>query len=142
MANRHAAGPFDVQMSPWQAPHEEAGGPIGRFSIAKKYRGDLEGEARGEMLAASTDVAGSAGYVAIERVSGILEGRSGGFTLQHAGTLDRGAPTLVITVVPDSGSGELAGLAGRMAITVADGKHTYDFEYTLPGDPGRGPSET
>ena len=87
------------------------------------------------MLTAGTDVKGSAGYVAIERVSGTLQGRSGTFVLQHSGTMTRGAPQLSITVVPDSGTGQLAGLAGKMAIIIADGKHSYDFEYTLTETP-------
>jgi hypothetical protein len=88
------------------------------------------------MLMAGTDVKGSAGYVAIERVSATLHGRRGTFALQHSGTMTRGAPQLTITVVPDSGTGDLAGLAGTMAITIApDGKHSYDLEYTIAGAP-------
>ena len=85
------------------------------------------------MLTAGTVVSGSAGYVAIERVSGTLHGKSGTFVLQHTGSMTRGAPQLTITVVPDSGTGELVGLAGRMLIIIADGKHSYEFEYTLGG---------
>jgi hypothetical protein len=91
--------------------------------------------ARGEMLSASTSVKGSGAYVAIERVSGTLLGRSGSFTLQHSGTMTRGAPQLTITVVTDSGSDQLKGLAGKMMITITDGKHSYDFEYTLAESP-------
>jgi hypothetical protein len=87
------------------------------------------------MLTAGTDVKGSAGYVAIERVAGTLHGRSGSFILQHSGTMTRGALQLTITVVPDSGTAQLAGLTGKMAIKIADGKHSYDFEYTLPEAP-------
>jgi hypothetical protein len=83
------------------------------------------------MLAVRTDVEGSAGYVALERVNGSLQGHSGTFALQHTGTMTRGAPDLTITVVPDSGTGQLTGLAGKMTITIADGKHSYEFEYTL-----------
>ena len=83
------------------------------------------------MLAAMTGVKGSAGYVAIEQVTGTLHGRSGAFVLQHSGTMTRGAPQLIVSVVPDSGTGELAGLAGTMTIVIADGKHSYDFEYTV-----------
>jgi hypothetical protein len=101
------------------------------MSLDKQFHGDLEATSKGEMLTAGTGVPGSAGYVAIERVDGTLHGRGGTFVLQHSGTMTRGAPQLTITVVPDSGAGQLAGLAGRMAITIADGKHTYDFEYTL-----------
>ena len=107
------------------------GATLGRMSIDKQFHGDLEATSKGEMLTAGTGVKGSAGYVAIERVTGTLHGRSGSFVLQHSGTMTRGAPQLTITVVPDSGTGELAGLAGRMTIEIADGKHSYDFEYTL-----------
>jgi hypothetical protein len=107
------------------------GGQLGRMSIDKRFHGDLEATSKGEMLTAGTSVKGSAGYVAIERVDGTLRGRSGTFVLQHSGTMTRGVPQLTVTVVPDSGTGELAGLAGRMAIVIADGKHSYDFEYTL-----------
>ncbi len=109
---------------------------LGRFSLDKKFHGDLEATSQGEMLTAGTETEGSAGYVAVERVTGALQGRRGGFSLQHAGTMTRGAPQLSITVVPDSGSGQLAGLAGKMGIEITDGKHFYDFEYTLPEAPG------
>ena len=104
-----------------------------RLTIAKQFHGDLEGTSRGQMLTAMTALEGSAGYVAIERVRGTLQGRTGTFVLQHSGTLDRGASRLTITVVPDSGTEELAGLAGQMAIVIEDGKHSYDFQYSLPG---------
>jgi hypothetical protein len=101
------------------------------MSIAKQFQGDLEATSKGQMLTAMTEVTGSAGYVAIERVSGKLHGHSGTFALQHSGSMTRGAPHLTITVVPDSGTGELVGLAGKMTINIVDGKHFYDFEYTL-----------
>jgi hypothetical protein len=101
------------------------------MSIDKQFRGDLEASSTGEMLTAGTDVKGSAGYVAIERVTGSLHGRNGAFVLQHSGIMTRGVPQLTIAVVPDSGTGELAGLAGRMTIEIDDGKHSYGFEYTL-----------
>jgi hypothetical protein len=101
------------------------------MAIAKQFRGDLEATSTGEMLTAGTNTKGSAGYVAIERVSGTLHGRKGTFILQHSGTMTRGAPQLTITVVPDSGTGELEGLAGTMAIKVAGGAHSYEFDYTL-----------
>jgi hypothetical protein len=131
----HASGTFDVKLTP-QANDEAAGSAtLGRMSIDKQFHGDLEGTSKGEMLTAGTSVQGSAGYVAIERVSGTLQGRSGTFVLQHSGTMTRGAPQLTITVVPDSGTGQLAGLAGQMTINIADGKHSYEFEYTLPAAP-------
>jgi hypothetical protein len=105
------------------------------MSIDKQFHGDIEGTSKGQMLTAGTAVKGSAGYVAIERVSGTLRGRSGSFVLQHSGTMTRGAPQLSITVVPDSGTGQLVGLTGKMAINIADGKHSYDFEYALAENP-------
>lgn len=104
---------------------------LGRLSIGKQFQGDLEATSKGEMLTAGTPVKGSAGYVAIELVTGKLHGRSGSFVLQHTGTMDRGEPSLTVTVVPDSGTEELTGLSGKMAINIADGKHSYQFEYTL-----------
>ena len=132
MTNR-ASGAFDVKLTP-QTPDDKAAG-VGRMTIDKQFHGDLEGTSKGVMLAVSTSVEGSAGYVALEQVSGTLRGRSGTFTLQHSGTMTRGVPQLSVTVVPDSGTGQLVGLAGRMSIQIADGKHSYDFEYTLPEAP-------
>ena len=128
----HASGTFEVKLAP-QAPDAEADTTLGRLSIDKQFHGDLEGASRGQMLTAGTDVEGSAGYVAMERVSGTLHGRRGTFALQHSGTMTRGAPSLAIRVVPDSGTGELAGLSGSMSITIVEGKHSYDFEYALAG---------
>ena len=131
----HARGPFDVKVTP-QAPDAKADGTsFGRMSLDKQLHGDLEATSKGEMLTAMTEVKGSGVYVALERVSGTLHGRSGTFVLQHSGTMTRGATHLTITVVPDSGTGQLVGLAGKMAITITDGKHTYDFEYTLAETP-------
>jgi hypothetical protein len=127
-----ARGTFEVQLSPQPTAHPAEGAPLGRMAIDKQFHGDLEGASTGEMLSAGTAVKGSAGYVAIERVSGTLHGRGGTFVLQHSGTMTRGAGHLTITVVPDSGTGQLEGLAGVMAIEIADGRHSYDFEYTLP----------
>jgi Protein of unknown function (DUF3224) len=129
-----ASGTFDVKLSP-QPMDNKADASLGRMSLDKQFHGDLEATSKGEMLSASTSVKGSAGYVAIERVSGTLHGRSGSFTLQHSGTMTRGAPQLTITVVPDSGTDQLKGLAGKMMITITHGKHSYDFEYTLAESP-------
>jgi hypothetical protein len=104
---------------------------LGRMSIDKQFHGDLEATSRGEMLTAMTSVPGSAGYVAIERVSGTLRGRAGTFVLQHSGTMSGGAQSLVISVVPDSGTDQLEGLAGTMTITITDGVHSYAFDYTV-----------
>ena len=103
------------------------------MTIDKQFHGDLEGTSKGQMLTGMTEVKGSAGYVAIEKVTGTLKGRSGSFILQHTGVMNRNVPQLTITVVPDSGTGQLAGLTGSLTIKIApDGKHSYDFEYTLP----------
>ncbi len=112
-----------------------AGATLGRMSLEKQFLGDLVGTSTGEMLTAGTSVQGSAGYVAMEHVSGTLHGRSGSFALQHFGTMTRGLPSLRITVVPDSGTDQLTGLAGTFTIKVADGKHFYEFEYTLGETP-------
>lgn len=128
---KNASGTFDVKMSP-QAPEDNVGDPsVGRMALDKQFHGDIEGTSKGQMLAVSSDVQGSAAYVAMERVNGTLGGRKGTFALQHSGTMTRGAPQLSITVVPDSGTGELIGLAGKMMINIVDGKHFYEFEYTL-----------
>jgi hypothetical protein len=129
----HATGAFDVKMTP-EKPEEGPGvESLARFSLEKRYSGALDATARGQMLTASTKVEGSAVYVAVEQVEGTLDGRKGTFALNHTGTMTRGEPHLAITVVPDSGTGELAGLAGTLDIRIEKGgKHFYDFEYTLP----------
>ena len=130
-----ASGTFDVKLSQ-QPPNEKPeDASLGRMTMDKRFHGDLDGSSKGEMLTAGTAVKDSAGYVAIERVSGTLHGRHGTFALQHSGTMTRGAPQLTVTVVPDSGTGQLVGLAGRMTIKIADGKHMYEFEYALPKAP-------
>jgi hypothetical protein len=126
----HASGMFDVKVIP-QAMDDKTDASLGRMSLDKQFHGDLEATSKGEMLSATTKVKGSAGYVAIERVSGKLHGRNGSFVLQHSGTMTRGEPQLVITVVPDSGTDQLLGLTGKMMINIIDGKHFYEFEYAL-----------
>ena len=126
-----ASGTFDVKLSPLETYNKTVGANLGRLSIDKQFHGDLEAVSQGEMLSAMGAITGSAGYVAIERVSGKLAGRSGSFVFQHSGTMTRGAPQLSVSVVPDSGSGELGGLSGTMAIIIADGKHSYEFDYTF-----------
>ena len=127
-ATSHATGTFEVKTTA-QTPKDA---PIGRTTIDKTFQGDLKGTSQGEMLGVFTAVKGSAGYVAIERVSGTLQGRRGTFLLQHSGTMTRGAQQLSITVVPDSGTDQLTGLTGSMTIKITDGKHSYDFAYSLP----------
>ena len=131
----HASGTFDVKLSPLTTSDTTEGSPLARMSIDKQLHGDLDATSKGEMLAAGTAVKGSAGYVAIERVTGTLHGRTGSFVLQHSATMTRNTPELSITVVPDSGTGELVGLAGKMMITITNGNHFYEFEYTLAGAP-------
>ena len=131
----HASGTFDVKLSPLTTSDTTEGSPLARMAIDKQLHGDLEATSKGEMLAAGTAVKGSAGYVAIERVTGTLHGRTGSFVLQHSATMTRNTPELSITVVPDSGTDELVGLAGKMRITITNGKHYYEFEYTLAGAP-------
>jgi hypothetical protein len=127
----HAKGTFEVKMVPQGAEDKSAGSTLGRLSLDKQFHGDLEGGGKGEMLTGLTDVKGSAGYVAIERVTATLHGRRGSFVLLHRGIMSRGEQELTITVVPDSGAGELAGLSGKLDITIVEGKHFYDLEYTL-----------
>lgn len=126
-----ANGQFEVEITLEAA--DERSPAVGRMLIDKQFHGDLEAVSKGQMLTAGTPASGSAGYVAIEQVTGTLHGRSGTFCLQHTGTMTRGTPALAITVVPDSGAGELTGLTGTMTIVVADGKHLYDFDYSLDG---------
>ncbi|HEV8539063.1 MAG TPA: DUF3224 domain-containing protein [Bacteroidota bacterium] len=126
-----ATGSFDVKLNP-QPLHESVEGvQLGRMSIDKQFHGNLEATSKGEMLSAGTEVKGSAGYVAIERVTGALHGRKGTFVLQHNGTMTRGDGQLTVTVVPDSGTGELVGLSGKMTINIVEKKHFYEFEYTI-----------
>jgi len=125
----HASGTFDVKLNQQAV---DASGTVSRLSIEKQFQGDLNGASKGEMLAAGTSVQGSAGYVAIERVTAALQGRSGSFVLQHSGIMNRGAPHLIVIVVPDSGTDQLSGISGTMVINIVDGKHFYEFEYTLP----------
>jgi hypothetical protein len=131
----HATGTFNVQMTPQASDDKTSGSTLGRLALAQQIHGDIEGDSTGEMLTAMTPVQGSAGYVAIERVTGLLHGKAGTFVLLHRGLMQAGKFDLGITIVPDSADGDLTGLAGTLAITVVDGKHSYDLEYTLPGTP-------
>lgn len=129
----HASGTFEVKVTRQAADKEDESG-ISRMLLDKHFHGDLEGTSKGQMLTTGL-VKGSGGYVAMERVIGTLKGRSGTFALQHTATMTQGAPQLSVTVVPDSGSGQLTGLAGTVNIKVDNGKHFYEFEYTLPSGP-------
>lgn len=138
MAN-HASGTFDVKILPQTDEHAgdtaRDNASVGRMALEKQFHGDLQASSSGQMLAMHGSVKGSAGYVAMERVVGALHGRQGTFALQHSGTMTRGAPQLLITVVPDSGTDELLGLAGALVINIVDGKHFYEFDYTLGATP-------
>jgi hypothetical protein len=125
-----ARGTFDVKVVP-QPQDDPAGGPFGRLFLDKRFHGDLEGTSKGQMLASGPGSDGSGAYVALELVTGTLGGRSGTFVLQHTGTLQKNVPTLTVRVVPDSGTGQLAGMSGTMTIVIEGGKHSYDFEYVL-----------
>jgi uncharacterized protein DUF3224 len=134
LMTNHASGPFEVKMTPQKPdnPVSEAA-KFSRMTGEKQFHGDLEATSHVEMLATAPDAKGSGVYVALERVTGTLKGRSGSFVLHHTGIMNRGVPQLSIEVVPDSGTGQLTGLTGKMMINIAkDGKHSYDFEYSLP----------
>jgi hypothetical protein len=105
---------------------------LGRMALDKQFEGELEATSKGEMLSVLTPVKGSAGYVAVEQISGILAGKKGSFVLQHFGIMDRGSQRLILEVVPDSGTGELSGLSGEMTIRFEKNQHYYDFIFTLP----------
>ena len=127
--NHLARGIFTVDVQPLASPPAEG---LSRFSIVKKIHGDIEGTSRGEMLAGGDYKLGAAGYVAIELITGVLQGRQGGFALQQIASMDASGSKISVTVVPGSGTGELKGIAGTFKIQIADGQHSYEFEYTLP----------
>ena len=133
VTSHFATGPFDVKLAPQTlSPVAEKSG-LGRMSLDKQFHGALEATSTGEMLAFRSATPGSAGYVAMESVRGTLDGRTGTFVLQHSSTMTRGEPLQSITVVPDSGTDGLAGLAGRMVVDIAPGgAHSYRFDYTPP----------
>ncbi len=133
MTSHLATGSFDVRLARQALSDVAAGSGLGRLSIDKRFHGELDAASIGEMLSFTSATDGSAGYVALETVRGTLAGRRGSFVLQHSATMTRGAPAQWITVVPDSGTDALAGLAGRMIVEIgADGAHGYRFEFTLP----------
>jgi len=127
-----ARGEFVVSLKPLAFEGADPEFKLGRMSIDKEISGDLTASTTGQMLTAMTSVSGSAGYVAIERVAGVLDGKQGTFVLQHTGTMNRGAPSLAVTVVPDSGTEELVGLEGEFKINIEEGRHSYEFTYRLP----------
>jgi hypothetical protein len=129
---KRATGSFEVSLQPLSNAEVSNDALLGRMLLTKKFSGDLAASARGQMLSAGTSTQGSAGYVAIDHVNGTLAGRKGSFLLQHSGSMQRGVSTLSIKVIPDSGTDELAGIAGTLSINVVDGKHFYDFLYSFP----------
>jgi hypothetical protein len=129
----HATGTFEIKMNPQDDKSDDKS--LGRMTIEKQWHGGLLGASKGQMLTGGDVTKGSAGYVAIEKFSGTLNGRKGTFILQHSATMTRGEGQLTITVVPDSGTDQLEGLTGKLMIKIADGKHSYDFEYALPQTP-------
>ncbi|MGA9586332.1 MAG: DUF3224 domain-containing protein [Terracidiphilus sp.] len=128
----HAEGTFDVKNAPLSADEALAGTAIGRYGLDKQFHGDLDATSKGEMLGAGNPATGTAGYVAIEQVTGTLHGRAGSFALQHFGTMEDNKFELTVKVVPGSGTGDLTGICGTMAIAIVSGKHSYKFDYTLP----------
>lgn len=128
----HITGTFTVKLTPQPAASEIAEAALGRQTLDKQFSGELEAHSLGEMLAVGTAIKGSAGYVAIERVTGTLQGKKGSFVLMHMGVMSRGVPSLTVQVVPDSGTDELTGLSGRLGIDIRDGQHHYSFDYALP----------
>lgn len=132
---KRATGTFEVKLTALPAYDTSDGSPLGRRSLDKVFVGDLTATSKGEMLSVATPIKGSAVYVAIERVTGTLSGRKGSFCLYHTAVMNRGAPSLTITVVPDSGTDDLIGLTGTMAIVIESGKHSYQFEYSFGAPP-------
>jgi hypothetical protein len=128
---QRASGPFEVTLAPLASAWTGDPAPLARMSIEKQFSGDLSATSQGEMLSAGTAVKGSAGYVAIEKVTGTLHGRDGTFVLQHTATMNRGVPSLSISVIPDSGTGALAGLTGTMQIMIDNKRHSYIFDYSF-----------
>lgn len=134
---QHATGPFEVKLAPQKPDHPQAeAAGLGRMSLDKQFHGDLEATGQGEMLSILDRDKGSGGYVALERVTGTLQGREGSFVLQHDATMNRGAAEMNITVVPDSGTGQLTGISGTMTIRIDGGQHFYDFDYALESTAG------
>lgn len=130
----HATGTFQVNLTPQADEWNALDQGLGRMLLEKTFAGQLEGTSSGQMLSFRSATQGSAGYVAVEKVTGSLGGKNGTFVLQHSSTMDRGIPNQSITVIPDSGTDELQGLSGSMIIRIEDGQHFYDFEYELPGE--------
>lgn len=128
----HVSGSFSITMTPATTPQRSGRTALGRMLLQKVYTGELAATASGEMLSAVTDTSGAAGYVAIEAITGVLQGRQGSFVVQHAGTMADGKQELSVVIVPHSGTGQLQGISGTMAIRIEAGQHFYDLDYALP----------
>jgi hypothetical protein len=128
----HATGSFSITMTPATAPQRAGRTTLGRVLLEKIYAGDLVATANGEMLSGVTDTRGAAGYVAMEAITGVLQGKEGSFVAQHAGTMADGKQQLSIVIVPHSGTGQLTGISGTLAIRIENGQHFYDIDYSLP----------
>jgi Protein of unknown function (DUF3224) len=128
----HAAGTFEVKVQPLPEDEKVPGLKVARFAFDKQWKGDLEGTSKGEMMATNAGDKGSGGYVAVEQIDGRLSGHTGSFAVVHKGTMEGGSFDLVVEVVPGSGTGQLAGISGRITITIAGGKHSYAMDYALP----------
>ncbi len=126
-----ATGTFEVKLAPQAPDGYDEGGTLGRMTIDKVFQGDIDGASKGTMLTAMGSVKGSAGYVAVERVSGAVHGKRGSFALLHRGIMDRGAPSLSVVVVPDSGTDDLVGITGTLNIIIEKGVHSYEFDYDI-----------
>lgn len=135
LVTMHARGTFEVQITPMPVDGYTDAATLGRMTIDKQFSGDLAGTGKGQMLTGMGQVKGSAAYSAIERFTGTVAGKQGTFVMQHTGVVTRGAQSLLIAIVPDSGTGELAGIGGTLAITITGKQHAYDLEYTLPASP-------
>lgn len=128
----HVSGSFSITMTPATTPQHSGRTTLGRMLLDKVYKGDLAATASGEMLSAVTDTKGAAGYVAVESIAGVLQGRQGSFVVRHAGTMADGKQELSIVIVPHSGTGQLEGISGTMGIRIEAGQHFYDLDYSLP----------
>ena len=131
MTTQQAKGEFDVERRNEPGCDMGGGASAGHYRFDKQFHGELEAVSVVHMLAVGTDVPGSAAYVAVERVAGTLQGRTGSFFLLHTGLMNRGVASLSLAIVPDSGAGELVGISGRMAIDIAGGKHFYTLDYEI-----------
>jgi hypothetical protein len=129
---QQATGTFEVKLVPQKADNAQAeAAGLGRMALDKQFDGALAATSQGEMLSILDREKGSGGYVAMERVTGTLDGRKGSFILQHNATMNRGEAEMNIVVVPDTGTGQLAGISGSMTVKIEGGQHYYYFDYSI-----------